>query len=97
MVVQRRFANASGPVSTVAVGDVISVTVTILAPTDPVLASDVKSEAGTDPDRLGFSLAAEGGLNDGAAGSAGPSVPGWVLTAGMWRLQHSRPAASTGG
>jgi sodium/hydrogen antiporter len=39
----------------------------ILAPTDPVLASDVKSEAGADPDRLGFSLAAEGGLNDGAA------------------------------
>ena len=39
----------------------------ILAPTDPVLASDVKSEAGSQPDRLGFSLAAEGGLNDGAA------------------------------
>lgn len=39
----------------------------ILAPTDPVLASDVKSETGADPDRLGFSLAAEGGLNDGAA------------------------------
>jgi sodium/hydrogen antiporter len=39
----------------------------ILAPTDPVLASDVKSEVGADPDRLGFSLAAEGGLNDGAA------------------------------
>jgi NhaP-type Na+/H+ or K+/H+ antiporter len=39
----------------------------ILAPTDPVLASDVKSETGTHPDRLGFSLAAEGGLNDGAA------------------------------
>ncbi|MGL6112408.1 MAG: cation:proton antiporter, partial [Rubrivivax sp.] len=39
----------------------------ILAPTDPVLASDVKSEPGSQPDRLGFSLAAEGGLNDGAA------------------------------
>jgi len=39
----------------------------ILAPTDPVLASDVKSETGAQPDRLGFSLAAEGGLNDGAA------------------------------
>jgi NhaP-type Na+/H+ or K+/H+ antiporter len=39
----------------------------ILAPTDPVLASDVRSEPGSHPDRLGFSLAAEGGLNDGAA------------------------------
>jgi NhaP-type Na+/H+ or K+/H+ antiporter len=39
----------------------------ILAPTDPVLASDVPSVAGPHPDRLGFSLAAEGGLNDGAA------------------------------
>jgi NhaP-type Na+/H+ or K+/H+ antiporter len=39
----------------------------ILAPTDPVLASDVPLEPGTHPDRLGFSLAAEGGLNDGAA------------------------------
>lgn len=39
----------------------------ILAPTDPVLASGVRSEAGSKPDRLGFSLAGEGGLNDGAA------------------------------
>ena len=39
----------------------------ILAPTDPVLASGVQSESGPPPDRLGFSLAAEGGLNDGAA------------------------------
>jgi NhaP-type Na+/H+ or K+/H+ antiporter len=39
----------------------------ILAPTDPVLASDVQSEPGARPDRLGFSLAAEGGLNDGTA------------------------------
>ena len=39
----------------------------ILAPTDPVLASGVQSEPGADPDRLGFSLAGEGGLNDGAA------------------------------
>jgi NhaP-type Na+/H+ or K+/H+ antiporter len=39
----------------------------ILSPTDPVLASDVRSEAGPDPDRIGFSLAGEGGLNDGAA------------------------------
>jgi len=39
----------------------------ILAPTDPVLASGVHSDPGADPDRLGFSLAGEGGLNDGAA------------------------------
>ena len=39
----------------------------ILAPTDPVLASGVQSEPGSKPDRLGFSLAGEGGLNDGTA------------------------------
>ena len=39
----------------------------ILAPTDPVLASGLPSEEGARPDRLGFSLAGEGGLNDGAA------------------------------
>lgn len=39
----------------------------ILAPTDPVLASGVHAEPGARPDRLGFSLAGEGGLNDGAA------------------------------
>lgn len=39
----------------------------VLAPTDPVLASDVRSEPGPSPDRLGFSLAGEGGLNDGTA------------------------------
>lgn len=39
----------------------------ILAPTDPVLASGVQSDPGSQPDRVGFSLAGEGGLNDGAA------------------------------
>lgn len=39
----------------------------ILAPTDPVLASGVPAESGVRPDRLGFSLAGEGALNDGAA------------------------------
>lgn len=38
-----------------------------LAPTDPVLASGVQSQSGTRPDRLGFSLAGEGGLNDGTS------------------------------
>jgi NhaP-type Na+/H+ or K+/H+ antiporter len=39
----------------------------ILAPTDPVLASDVQLESATDRDRLRFSLTGEGGLNDGTA------------------------------
>jgi NhaP-type Na+/H+ or K+/H+ antiporter len=39
----------------------------ILAPTDPVLASDVQVEEPDDRDRLRFSLSGEGGLNDGAA------------------------------
>jgi len=39
----------------------------ILAPTDPVLASDVQVEEAHDRDRLRFSLSGEGGLNDGAA------------------------------
>jgi NhaP-type Na+/H+ or K+/H+ antiporter len=39
----------------------------ILAPTDPVLASGLHSEPQARADRVGFSLAGEGGLNDGAA------------------------------
>lgn len=39
----------------------------ILAPTDPVLASDIHAEPGPKPDPLGFSLSGEGGLNDGSA------------------------------
>ncbi|WP_454720250.1 MULTISPECIES: cation:proton antiporter [Cupriavidus] len=39
----------------------------ILAPTDPVLASDVQVENPQDRDRMRFSLSGEGGLNDGAA------------------------------
>jgi sodium/hydrogen antiporter len=39
----------------------------ILAPTDPVLASDVQVENANDRDRLRFSLTGEGALNDGAA------------------------------
>jgi len=39
----------------------------ILAPTDPVLASDVQVENAGDRDRLRFSLTGEGALNDGAA------------------------------
>lgn len=39
----------------------------ILAPTDPVLASDVQVMEAADRDRLRFGLTGEGGLNDGAA------------------------------
>ncbi len=39
----------------------------ILAPTDPVLASDVSADPGARNDRIGLSLAGEGALNDGAA------------------------------
>lgn len=39
----------------------------ILAPTDPVLASDVQVSGDGDRDRLRFGLTGEGGLNDGTA------------------------------
>lgn len=39
----------------------------VLAPTDPVLASDVQVDRPGDRDRLRFSLSGEGGLNDGSA------------------------------
>jgi NhaP-type Na+/H+ or K+/H+ antiporter len=39
----------------------------ILAPTDPVLASDVQVEQTRDRDPVRFSLTGEGGLNDGSA------------------------------
>lgn len=55
----------------------------ILAPTDPVLASGVQSDPGPHPDRLGFSLAAEGGLNDGAA------FPMVVLGLGLLGVQEA--------
>lgn len=39
----------------------------ILAPTDPVLASEVQVEHATDPNELRFALTGEAGFNDGAA------------------------------
>jgi NhaP-type Na+/H+ or K+/H+ antiporter len=57
----------------------------ILAPTDPVLASDVPADSGPHPDRLGFSLAAEGGLNDGAA------FPFMMLGFGLLGMQDLGP------
>jgi sodium/hydrogen antiporter len=58
----------------------------ILAPTDPVLASGVQSDPGSRPDRLGFSLAGEGGLNDGAA------FPFVMLGLGLLGLHPLGPA-----
>ena len=39
----------------------------ILAPTDPVLASEVQLESAADTDKLRFSITGEAGLNDGTA------------------------------
>lgn len=39
----------------------------IVAPTDPVLATDVQSRHPGDPDRLRFTLTCEAGMNDGSA------------------------------
>lgn len=39
----------------------------ILAPTDPVLATEVQVDNATDRDQLRFALTGEGGLNDGTA------------------------------
>lgn len=39
----------------------------VLAPTDPVLASDVQMQGATDQDTLRYSISGEAGLNDGTA------------------------------
>ena len=52
----------------------------VLAPTDPVLASDVQIESSDDRDAVRLSLTAEGGLNDGAA------LPGVMLALGLLGL-----------
>jgi NhaP-type Na+/H+ or K+/H+ antiporter len=69
----------------------------ILAPTDPVLASDVQVTRPTDRDSLRFALTGEGGLNDGTAfpfvllglGLLGVHDVGqlgwrWLLVDGVW-------------
>lgn len=58
----------------------------ILAPTDPVLASDVQVDDPGDRDRLRFSLSGEGGLNDGAA------FPFVMLGLGLLGLHELGPA-----
>jgi NhaP-type Na+/H+ or K+/H+ antiporter len=59
-----------------------------LAPTDPVLASDVQVDHERDRDRLRFSLTAEGGLNDGTA------APMVYLALGLMGLHELGPALS---
>jgi NhaP-type Na+/H+ or K+/H+ antiporter len=82
----------------------------ILAPTDPVLASDVQVEDSSDRDRLRFSLTAEGGLNDGTAfpfvmlglgmlglydfGSGGWR---WVAVDVLWAIAGGLPSAARWG
>jgi sodium/hydrogen antiporter len=71
----------------------------ILAPTDPVLASDVQVEHATDQDRLRFALTGEAGLNDGSAfpfvllglgllgmHELGPSGLRWVMVDVIWAV-----------
>jgi NhaP-type Na+/H+ or K+/H+ antiporter len=59
----------------------------VLAPTDPVLASGVQSDPGSHPERLGFSLAGEGGLNDGTA------FPFVLLGLGLLGIHEMGPGA----
>ncbi|MBI5276188.1 MAG: cation:proton antiporter [Burkholderiales bacterium] len=69
----------------------------ILAPTDPVLASDVQLAHSDDVDKVRFSLTAEGGLNDGTAfpfvmlglgllglHELGPSGVRWLAVDVLW-------------
>jgi NhaP-type Na+/H+ or K+/H+ antiporter len=58
----------------------------MLAPTDPVLASDVQLSNAEDRDRLRFSLTGEAGLNDGTA------FPFVVLGLGLLGLHDLGPA-----
>jgi NhaP-type Na+/H+ or K+/H+ antiporter len=60
----------------------------ILAPTDPVLASDVQLDHPRDRDMLRFSLSGEAGLNDGAA------LPLVLLGMGLLGLHELGPAGS---
>lgn len=57
----------------------------VLAPTDPVLASDVQLEHALDRDRVRFSLTGEGGLNDGSA------FPFVMLALGLLGLHELGP------
>ena len=54
----------------------------VLAPTDPVLASDVQVTGPRDRDRLRFTLTGEAGLNDGTA------FPFVILGLGLFGLEE---------
>ena len=69
----------------------------MLAPTDPVLASDVQVRHADDRDRARFTLTAEGGINDGIAfpfvilglgllglGELGPYTVRWIALDIVW-------------
>ena len=71
----------------------------IMAPTDPVLASEVQIKSDDDRDRVRVSLTAEGGLNDGSALPAvmlglgflglhklGTSGVSWLLQDVLWAI-----------
>ena len=71
----------------------------VLAPTDPVLASDVQIENPDDADRLRFSLTGEAGFNDGAAfpfvmlglgllglHDLGPNLTRWLAVDVAWAV-----------
>jgi NhaP-type Na+/H+ or K+/H+ antiporter len=70
----------------------------IVAPTDPVLASEVQIRHPTERDRVRFGLSAEGGLNDGLAAAGitlglalvgrGPELVEWLA----WDVAWSLPA-----
>jgi NhaP-type Na+/H+ or K+/H+ antiporter len=63
----------------------------ILAPTDPVLASDVQVANAGDRDRVRFGLTGEGGLNDGSA------FPFVMLGLGLMGLHEMGKGAGAGG
>lgn len=72
----------------------------VLAPTDPVLASDVTVNDAKDRDRMRYALSGEAGLNDGAAfpfvilalllvqynGQLGGWLGGWALERLVWAV-----------
>jgi NhaP-type Na+/H+ or K+/H+ antiporter len=70
----------------------------VLAPTDPVLASDVQVTGPRDRDRLRFTLTGEAGLNDGTAflRRARPGAP-WLGGAWHVRVALVRRRCAVGG
>ena len=63
----------------------------VVAPTDPVLASDVQIESSEDRDAVRLSLTAEGGMNDGGA------LPGVMLALGLLGLHGLGDGGARGG